>query len=125
MQSGLMRYAAQLAACSVFGLVVGCARVADAELQITYPPANSTVPGRVIELSGSGADPDGTLEVEVLTNEWYPQTGVPKINRDGSWTYAPCHLGGQGEYNNHTIRVNVVKDGKRGSSASVRGVVRQ
>ena len=109
----------------VFGICMVLAGTARGELQITYPTSNATAPGRVIELRGLGADPNGTLEVEVLTNDWYPQTGTARINSDGSWTYAPCQLAGQGEYNNHTIRVTVVKDGKRGSSASVGGVVRQ
>jgi hypothetical protein len=79
----------------------------------------------VVEIKGVGADPSGTLEVEVLTNEWYLQTGTPRINPDGSWTFAPCHLAGQGPFNNHTIRVTIIKDGKRGRSTSVSGVVRR
>ena len=96
-----------------------------AELQITYPASGSTVPTRIVEVRGTGADPSGTIEVEVLTNQWYPQDGMPRINADGSWSYGPCHLAGEGEYNNHTIRVTIIKGGKRGESTSVGGIVRQ
>lgn len=101
---------------------VGCA---EAQLRISYPSSNSTVPGPVIVLRGVGADPAGTLEVQVLTNEWYLQTGRPMINSDGSWSYSPCNLGGQGQYNNHTIQVTIIRDGRRGESAEVTGIVRR
>jgi len=111
-----------LVLCAVLSL---SARSQDAQLQITYPISNSTVPGPVIELKGVGADPSGTIEVEVLTDEWYVQTGTARINPDGSWTYAPCNLKGEGRFNNHTIRVTIIKGGKRGESTSITGVVRQ
>ena len=98
---------------------------ADGQLQISSPRPNSVVSGGVIELSGGGADPNGTLEVEVLTNQWYPQDGVARINADGTWTYSPVYISGQGVFNNHTIRVTVVKDHKRGKSISVSGIVRK
>jgi hypothetical protein len=60
----------------------------------------------------------------VLTNDWYVQDGTAVINADGSWSYAPCHLTGKGKYNNHTIKVTIVKNGKRLTSTSVHGIVR-
>lgn len=98
---------------------------ADAQLQITSPRANATVSGDVIELTGTGADPAGTLEVEVLTNHWYAQDGTTRINPDGSWTYSPVYVSGQGAFNNHTIRVTQIKDHRRGKSTSVGGIVRK
>ena len=95
-----------------------------ARIKITYPITNQTVPGEVIELTGTGADPQGTLKVEVLTNQWWLQKGEWTINPDGSWSYGPCYLSGQGEFNNHTIRVTVIKNGKIGNSDRVTGVRR-
>ena len=124
MRRGLRGKGLGSAAAVLVGLLA-CSRLAYAELRITYPTANAAVPGRVIEIRGTGADPNGTLEVEVLTNDWYVQTGRARINKDGSWSYGPCHLGGEGEFNNHTIRVTIVKKGKRGESTSVGGIVRK
>src|SRR5439155_3541658 len=106
----------------MLGVLGSSASSAVQELQIMQPTANSTVPGEVVEISGVGADPTGTLEVEVLTNEWYLQDGTPRINYDGTWSYGPVHLAGKGRYNNHTIRVTIIKDGKRGTSVSVSGI---
>ena len=111
-----------LAFCAVWVFWDGTAY---AELQITYPTSNSTVPGRVVALKGTGADPNSSLEVIVVTSEEFLQTGTPRINQDGSWTYAPCHLAGQGEYNNHTIFVTIIRAGIRGESTSISGVVRR
>lgn len=95
------------------------------QLQITSPKANATVSGEVIELTGTGADPSGGLEVEVLTNQWWPQDGVGRINPDGSWTYSPVYLSGRGSFNNHAIRVTQIKDHRRGKSTIVAGIVRK
>ena len=94
-------------------------------LQISSPRANSVVSGEVIELIGVGADPAGTLEVEVLTNRWYLQDGKTRINSDGAWTFSPVYVSGQGTFNNHTIRVTQTNDGRRGTSATVVGIVRK
>jgi hypothetical protein len=99
--------------------------IADAKLEITSPKSNSTVAGAVIQISGKGADPAGTLEVDVLTNDWYAQKGEARINADGTFTFAPVYLGGQGQFNNHTIRVTQVKAGKRITAASVEGIRRR
>ena len=101
------------------------AELAWAELKITYPTAGSTVSGSVIEIAGVGADPAGTIEVSVLTDQWWVQDGKPEIKSNGSWTYAPCRLGGKGEYNNHTIKATIIKNGQRGESTSVHGIVRR
>ncbi len=94
------------------------------QLRVTYPTPNSTVPGEVVQVKGVGADPAATLKVEVLTNQWWPQDGVAHVNADGSWTYSPCHLSGKTPYNNHTIRVTVVRNGQTLRSAEVSGVRR-
>jgi hypothetical protein len=114
-----------IALCVLLCMAGLTALAGDAQLQITSPRPNSTVSAGVIELSGTGADPTGTLEVDVLTNQWWPQDGVARINADGSWTYSPVYISGQGVFNNHTIRVTQIKDHKRGKSTSVSGIVRK
>ncbi|OHE25361.1 MAG: hypothetical protein A3J94_00425 [Syntrophus sp. RIFOXYC2_FULL_54_9] len=96
-----------------------------AQVKITFPADNARVSGEVIELTGVAADPKGQLEVNVLTDKWYLQNGTAVINADGSWSYAPCYVSGQGRYNNHTIRVTIIKNGSRVASTSVRGIVRK
>jgi hypothetical protein len=98
---------------------------ANAQIKITYPAANSTVAGEVIEIKGTGADQKGQIQVQVLTNKWYIQDGTATVNPDGTWSYAPCNLSGQGTFSNHTIRVTVIRDGKAGSSDSVAGIRRR
>jgi hypothetical protein len=95
------------------------------EFQITTPGPNAVVQGEVIEVSGGGADPTGTVEIEVLTNDWYLQDGKARINANGTWTFSPVHLAGKGIYNNHTIRATIVKDGRRVKSVTVSGIVRR
>jgi hypothetical protein len=95
------------------------------DFQITNPRPNAVVPGEVIEVSGVGADPGGTVELEVLTNDWYLQDGKARVNADGSWTYSPVHLAGKGVFNNHTLKATIVKDGHRGQSVTVSGLVRK
>jgi len=114
-----------IALCVMFAVAALTALAGDVQLQITSPRPNTTVTAGVIQLSGTGADPAGTLEVEVLTNQWWPQDGVARINADGSWTYSPVYVSGQGVFNNHTIRVTEIKDHKRGKSTSVAGIVRK
>ena len=101
------------------------AKPAAPEFQITSPRDNAVVAGEVIEVSGVGADPAGTLELEVLTNKWYVQDGDARVNGDGTWTFSPVHLSGMGTYNNHTIRATIIKDHHRGRSVTVRGIVRR
>lgn len=108
----------------LFVVVLVMASPSAAQLQITFPADNARVTSEVIELTGVGADPKGQLEVSVLTDKWYVQNGTASINDDGSWSYAPCYISGQDRYNNHTIRVTIIKNGSRAASASVRGVVR-
>lgn len=110
------------AALFFFFLLFG--NVVQAEFKITYPKNNSVVPGRMIMVEGLGANPQGTIELKVLTDRWYVQDGEVEINSNGAWTYGPCHLGGQGQYNNHTIRATIIKNGERLESATVRGIVR-
>lgn len=93
-------------------------------LGITFPAANTRVSGPIIEVTGEGADPKGQLEVSVLTNDWYLQNGTATINADGTFSYAPVYVSGEGKFNNHTVRVVVIKDGKRIASTSVAGIVR-
>jgi hypothetical protein len=118
-----IRITVLFAAAILLGLTLPAAAPASS-LVITYPKDNMHVSGEVVEITGTGADPKGQLEVSVLTNTWYPQDGTASINADGSWSYAPCSLSGKGKYNNHTIKVTIIKNGKRGASASVHGIVR-
>jgi hypothetical protein len=95
------------------------------EFQIKTPRANAVVQGEVNEVCGVGADPAGTVEVEVLTDHWYLQDGDARINReDGTWCFSPVHLAGKGTFNNHTLRATVIKDGRRVKSTAVSGIVR-
>ena len=93
-------------------------------LKITNLKAHESVRSEVVELEGVCADPAGTLEVDVLTNRWYLQTGTARLNADSSWTYGPVYLSGQGEYNSHSIRVTVVTKGVRRAATIVRGIRR-
>jgi len=122
-----MKVTCAIGACMLFAALVLTrpALPAEQQLQITSPKANATVSGEVIELTGTGADPSGGLEVEVLTNQWWPQEGVARINPDGSWTYSPVYLSGKGSFNNHAIRVTQIKDHRRGKSTIVAGIVRK
>lgn len=122
-----MKLTCTIAGCVLFAALslTRPALPAEQQLQITSPKANATVSGEVIELTGTGADPSGGLEVEVLTNQWWPQDGVGRINPDGSWTYSPVYLSGKGSFNNHAIRVTQVKDHRRGKSTIVAGIVRK
>jgi hypothetical protein len=104
---------------------VGIAVPSFAQIKITYPTENSRVSGEVVEVTGAGADPNAQLEVSVLTDRWYVQDGRLVVNADGTWTFSPVYLAGRGVFNNHTIRVTIVKNGNRGASTSVRGVVRR
>jgi hypothetical protein len=76
-----MKLTCAIAACVLFAALslTRPALPAEPQLQITSPRANSTVSGEVIELTGTGADPSGTLEAEVLTNQWWPQDGTGRI----------------------------------------------
>lgn len=117
--------AATVLALTAIGTVAQTGKPNESQLQISSPRANAQVNGEVIELTGAGADPTGTLEVEVLTNRWYLQDGAARINADGTWTFSPVYVSGQGQFNNHTIRVTQVKDRRRGKSVSVAGIVRK
>jgi hypothetical protein len=106
-------------------LWLGLSVSAAPQLKITYPTDNAHVSGKVIELTGTGADPNGQIEVSVFTNDWYPQNGTARIESSGNWTYSPVYVSGQGAFNNHMVRVTVISKGKRGASATIRGIVRQ
>lgn len=95
------------------------------QFEIMYPASNSTVRGEVIEVEGVGATQGDTIEINVLSSHWYMQSGTAEINNDGSWSYAPCYLSGQGQYSNHTIRARLLRDGRQVGIAKVRGVVRR
>ena len=118
-------YQACCIAIIVFIVLTVTASEAGAPLKIDYPANGARVSGKVIELRGSGADPKAQIEVSVLTNEWYVQNGRATINADGTWSYSPCYLSGQGQYNNHTVRVTLIANGNRTVSARVRGIVRR
>ncbi|MBZ5533445.1 MAG: hypothetical protein LAO20_18610 [Acidobacteriia bacterium] len=113
---------------STIFVVLACrptAGSAAAQFQITIPRSNAVVPGEVLTVSGVGADPAGTIEVEVLTNAWYIQDGEARVNPDGTWTFSPVHLAGKGIYNNHTIKATIIKANRRLTSVTVSGIVRR
>ena len=99
--------------------------VLSADFKILYPDSNSTVRGEVIEVEGAGAIAGATIEISVLTNDWYLQDGKAELSDDGSWSYTPCYLSGKGKFNNHTIKARLIKDGKAIAIDKVRGVVRE
>lgn len=66
-----------------------------------------------------------TIEVSVLTNEWYKQTCEIEMEDDGEWACSPVHLAGQDEDNNHSIKAVMRKGGKKLGKSSVRGVKRK
>jgi hypothetical protein len=125
MRSKVAQYVLGLSVIAILAIACSLAMSAATEFQILSPRANSVVPGQVVEVTGVGADPAGSIEVEVLTNDWYPQTGKARVSADGSWTYSPVFLSGQGQFNNHTIKATIVKDGRRNKSVSVGGVIRK
>src|SRR4051794_21951680 len=120
-----VRCAFTFVAIAILAIVAVPATPAAGGFQISSPHPNTVVSSQVIEISGGGADPGGTIVVELLTNDWYPQTGKCRVNSDGSWSYGPVFLSGQGPYNNHSIRATIVKDGRRGKSVTVAGIVRK
>ncbi len=111
-----------LVACAI---ATGFANPPAADFQILSPRQNAVVPGEVVEVTGAGAPAGATIEVEVLTNDWWPQTGKSRVNDDGTWSYSPVYLSGQGRFDNHTIKATVVQNGRRGKTSSVAGIVRK
>ena len=99
--------------------------IASDDFKITYPEKNEEVRGEIIEIEGTGAIQGTVIEVSVLTNDWYIQDGKAEINKNGTWTYAPCYLSGKGKFNNHTIKARLLKDGEVMATTKVRGVVRK
>jgi hypothetical protein len=121
------RAAYVLFALFVFGCLVlfsASAKSAASDFEIKTPHANAVVQGEVNEVCGVGADPAGTVQVEVLTNSWYLQDGDARVNSDGNWCFSPVHFAGKGTFNNHTLRATIVKEGRRVKSATVGGIVR-
>jgi hypothetical protein len=43
----------------------------------------------------------------------------------GVGPYSPVHLSGKGVFNNHTLKVTIVKDGRRGQSVTLSGLIRK
>jgi len=78
------------------------------EFKITEPNDGGEVNRNVITVKGVGAQNSASIELEVFTNEWYPQNGNYEIRNDGSWTYSPCYLTGKGQYRyHHNIRAKL------------------
>jgi hypothetical protein len=100
------------------------AAVPAAKFTITFPQDGLKVPSEIIEVKGVGAMKGDVLEVSVLTNKWWTQNGQQTIFGDGTWSYGPCYLSGKGEFNKHTIRVTLIRNGAQYTSASVQGVAR-
>lgn len=80
---------------------------------ITWPTNGevvSTSPIGTITIRGVGAVPKSKIEVSVKTDAWNPQTynAQVNINSDGTWTFEPCYLKGQGDYKkHHTIQAKM------------------
>jgi hypothetical protein len=119
------RYVVSLLTIVCLSIFAFSANSATPDFQITSPRANAVVAGEVIEVSGVGADPSASIELEVLTNAYYVQDGHGRVNADGTWTYGPVHLAGKGPYNNHTLKATIIKNGQRGKSTTVAGIVRR
>ena len=107
-------------ACALLTLEASAAH----RLRITSPKKNARLSKPTIIVSGVGADPKGTLEVIVFTDRPYTQKGMPRINRDGSWSFSPVYLTGDYPYTEHTIQVTIIRNGKRRDTASVSGIRR-
>lgn len=75
------------------------------------------------------AEPGWKVMVEVFTNKWYVQdkwyeNGLAPII-DGMWSMPEIVLGGQGDYNNHSVRATLVDElGAPVASDVVSGVIR-
>lgn len=95
------------------------------EFAMTYPTNGATVSANPISLEGKGAQTGATIVVSVLTDKWYLQDGQSTIAADGSWTYGPCYVSGQKNFNSHTIKATLVKGGRILGIAQVRDVVRK
>jgi len=84
---------------------------ASREFAITYPASNSKVNRDIITVHGTGAQPGTTVEIDVFTDTWYTQNGAAEIRGDGTWSYSPCYLKGQGSFKlNHNIRARLMSN---------------
>ena len=63
-----------------------------ARFAITEPKSRTEVDRNEIVVRGVGAQPGDSIKVEVLTDNWYLQTGRYDLGSGGSWTFAPCYL---------------------------------
>ncbi len=95
------------------------------DFSITYPKSDATIRGETIEIQGAGATQGSVIEISVLTDKWYIQDGTAEINKDGTWSYAPCYLSGKGKFSTHTIKARQIKDKQVISTSTVRGIVTQ
>ena len=76
---------------------------------ISFPTDNSTADTDIVTVRGTGAPADASVEIDVFTNEWYPQNGTSEIDPEGNWAYSPCYLKGQGSYKrHHNIRARLM-----------------
>lgn len=90
---------------------------------IVEPQPDSTVDYRYVKVRGVGMkDNVSEFRCLVYTDKWYNQTYAYERFDDGSWETA-ANLEGQGQYNNHTIRVEVFYSDSTSDSAEVRGII--
>ena len=80
-------------------------------VEILHPPRASTIRTAddcSISIFGvaHNAGPDWRVKVEVMTDAWYHQCTVPIASE--LWGMPKIYLGGQGEYNNHSIRATLL-----------------
>jgi exo-beta-1,3-glucanase (GH17 family) len=91
---------------------------------VTEPDCSIPIFGRVYN-AGAGWH----VKVEVLTNQWYIQdkwydNGLAPIIQ-GMWSMPEITLGGQGQYNNHSIRATLVDEtGAAQASDEVSSIIR-
>jgi FlaG/FlaF family flagellin (archaellin) len=78
---------------------------------IAYPTSNSLVDRDIVTVRGTGASANTSVEIDVFTDQWYPQNGYAEISSDGTWAYSPCYLKGQGSYKrHHNIRARLMQN---------------
>ena len=93
---------------------------------ITYPDSGGTVSKGTVTMKGVGISKDvQDYSVRVKTDGWYNQTGKLTTSENGSWSYSPLYLSGQGQYNNHTIEMKVNYTDGSSDKDTVTGIVRQ
>lgn len=132
---GNIRNGARGIALVLIALLVGCEDSAEdldvdgadpqAGLSITDPRSGEGVESEVITVRGVGLRDPSATTVRVFTDRWYEQAGTLHHSDNNSWSYGPVYLSGQGVYNKHTIRMEVIHSDGTQEAAEVTRIVRQ